>query len=287
MDFDRPSRTDQSGAFGFAANPYGPPTDPLDPPGSHWVDPEEERQRARFRLRRLGLGFSTLAMALILASLSSIGGLLLIFNRQHLNVGMLLGIDRWELIIESAIVWISTIGVALLWGRWPDSSWTRRSGLLLLMCLGDVVLWSLDHAKDLGLTDVEVGHEWFRRSLGQAMGWSEFALIAGLAADLATRLGDPQAVEFGRAARSMATTGAMTWFMYFYSQTNWNAPIWPLRMRRLDRWSILLYLGTIVLASLNLVQVSVLSLLASRCCGKALRQMAAEDRDLGQFPGRA
>ena len=36
------------------------------------------------------------------------------------------------------------------------------------MCLVNVVLWSLDHADDLGLRDGEVGHEWFRRSLGAA-----------------------------------------------------------------------------------------------------------------------
>lgn len=284
MDLDRPSRPGQSGLPGFAAKPYAPPSDLFDPLGGDWVDPDDERRRQRSRYRRLGLGFSTLALALILASLSSIGGLLLIFTRPHINIGAILGIDRWEMILESSIVWISTIGVALLWGRWPDASWTRRSGLLFLMCLVDVVLWSLDHSKDLGLTDAQVGHDWFRRSVGQALGWSEFALIASLAAEMATRLGEPQAADFGRAARSMATTGAMVWFMWFYFQTDWNGRLWPLRMRRLDPGSSLLLLATYILSAISLVQVSILSLVASRCCGKALRQMVAEDRLRDEFP---
>ncbi len=284
MDFDQPSRPGPSDPSDRARNGDSPLAEPFDPQGGSWFDPEEERWRSRSRLRRLGFGFSTLALALILASLSAIGFLLLFFTGRIRNPGLLLGIDHWELILETAIVWVSTIGVALIWGRWPDASWTRRSGLLLMMCLADVVLWSLDHAKELGLSNAQVGHDWFRISLGRALGWSEFALIASLSADLATRLGDPQAAEFGKAARSMATTGAMAWFLYFCYQTNWDTPIWPLRMRRPDHNTILLMLGTLVMSSIALVQVSTLSLLASRCCGKALREMAIEDRKRDQFP---
>jgi len=284
MDFDPPSRSRSFEWSGTPADPYTPPSERFDPLGDPWIDPVDERRRYRSTLRRLSLGFSTLALALILASLSSIGGLLLVFTGRFQNPGVLMGISHFDLILETAIVWVSTIGVALLWGRWPDASWTRRSGLLLLMCLVDVVLWSLDHAKDLGFVDAKIGHDWFRRSLGQAMGWSEFALIASLAADLAARLGEPQALDFGKAARSLATTGAIVWFTYFYFQTDWNNQIWPLRMRRLDRGSILLLLGTMVLGSIALVQVSALSLLASRCCGKALRDMVTEDKKRDAFP---
>lgn len=287
MAFDRSSRPGQADPSGVLDQIYAPPRSGFDDPPQGWEDPEDARSLLRLRLKRIGFGFSTLALALILASLSAIGTLFLLFVRQRANLGAIFGIDHWDLLVDSAIVWGSTAGAALLWGRWPDRGWTRRSGLLLLMCLADVVLWSLEHARDLGLADAEMGHEWFRRSVGQVLGWSEFALIASLAADLAARLGEPQAIEYGRAARSLATTGAMLWFLYFYTQTDWDGQTWPLRMRRLNIGSFMLMLCVHVLATINLVQVSVLSLLASRCCGQEVRRMAVEDRRRDDFPPAA
>ena len=49
---------------------------------------------------------------------------------------------EWEFPIETGVVFGSFLGACLLWGRWPDASWQRRSGLLLMMCQTDVILWS-------------------------------------------------------------------------------------------------------------------------------------------------
>jgi hypothetical protein len=258
-----------------------------DPSAGEWVDPIEERSRLRRTLRRRQLGFSALGLALVIASLTTVGRLILIFSGRGVALGALFGIPQWNIIEESSVVWASLIGVALLWGRWPDLNWQRRSGLLLMMCLIDLVLWSLDHAAEIGLSEGKIGHDWFRQSLGTALGWSEFALIASLAADMAAHLGEPQAIDFGKAARSLSTTGAMVWFMYFYFRTDWNPPFWPLRDKPFNGGSIMLMLGTLVLLAINLVQISALTLLAGRSCGRTLRLMAEEDRRNDLLPSRS
>jgi len=147
----------------------------------------------------------------------------LVLNSKRALFNRLVGLGCVTVVVSSFI------GVGLLWGHWPDESWRRRSGLLLFMCLIDLVLWSIDHATTLGLSEVAIGHEYFRRSLGQALGWSEFALIASLSAGMAAHLGEPRALDLGRAARSLATVGASVWFVYFFLRTDWSPPIWPLR----------------------------------------------------------
>jgi hypothetical protein len=258
-------------------------------PSDSWVDPIEERALLRRRIWRHRLGFSALGLALVVASLSTIGSLLLFFSGNRQPVGALFGITHWRLIEQAIVTWGSLLGVSLLWGRWPDVNWQRRSGLLLLMCLVDAVLWTLEHAKELGIVEVAIGHDWFRDSLGAALGWSEFALIATLAADMAAHLGEPQSLDLAKAVRSLATTGAMVWFMYFYFRTDWNSPqgIWPLRERPPNHGTYMLLLGWYVLGAINLVQVTGLSLLAGRCCSSTLRQMAADDRANDSLPSRS
>lgn len=256
-------------------------------PSDSWVDPEAERELLKRRLRKNRLGFSLLGLALVVASLSTIGNLILIFARRRVNLGAELGIPQWDLIVDSIVVFGSLLGVALLFGRWPDESWRRRSGLLLMMCLVDAVLWTLDHANDLGLRDGQAGHEWFRHALTAAIGWSEFALIASLAGDTAAHLGEPQSIDFAKAVRSLATTGAMVWFMYFFVRTNWTPPLWPLKERGLDHNSVMLLLGWLVLSAVLWVQTTGLSLLAGRCCGRVLREMAAEEKASDLLPSRS
>ena len=256
-------------------------------PSHSWDDPDTERALLRRRLLRHRFGFSALGLALVIASLSTIGFLILFFSGQRQQLGALLGLPQWDLVEQSVVVFGSLLGVMLLWGRWPDANWQRRSGLLLMMCLVDAVLFTLDHAASLGLLDGEVGHEWFRHSLGAAIGWSEFALIASLAADMAAHLGEPQSIDFAKAVRSLATTGAMVWFMYFYFRTDWTPPLWPLRQRPINGGTIMLLLGWWVLNAILLVQVTGLCLLAGRCCGRVLREMAEEDRANDQLPSRS
>jgi hypothetical protein len=256
-------------------------------PSDSWVDPIEERALLRRRIWRYRLGFSVLGLALVVASLTTVGTLLLFFSGNRQPLGAIFQIPHWWLIEQGLVTVGSLLGVSLLWGRWPDVNWQRRSGLLLLMCLVDLVLCTLEHAKEMGLVDGPIGHDWFRFSLGAALGWSEFALIATLAADMAAHLGEPQSIELAKAVRSLATTGAMVWFMYFFLRTNWNPPLWPLRDNPLNHGTYMLQLGWFVLLAINLVQVTGLSLLAGRCCGRALREMDAADRANDLLPSRS
>ena len=260
---------------------YGPPTSDFADP---WSDPVELRARERRQIRRYQWGFTLLGFALVVASLFGVGSLLSFFLdlRQ-----VQLAIRGWQFHEETAVVLSSFLGVGLLWGHWPDESWRRRSGLLLLMCLVDLVLWSVDHATTLGLSDVEIGHDYFRRCLGEALGWSEFALIAGLSAGMAAHLGEPKALELGRAARSLASVGASAWFVYFFLRTDWNPPIWPLREAPRDIRLFLISIGSLFLTTIVLVQVTLLCLYAGRTCARAVRTIDAEEARNEAFLSRS
>ncbi len=260
---------------------YGPPTADFNDP---WSDPADLRARERRQIRRYQWGFSALGLALVVAGMFSVGGLLAFFFKLPQLGIAIQGWDFWE---ETVVVLSSFVGVGLLWGRWPDESWRRRSGLLLFMCLIDVVLWSLDHATRLGLSDVAIGHEYFRRSLGQALSWSEFALIASLSSGMTTHLGESRALDLGRAPRSLATVGASVWFVYFFLRTNWNPPIWPLRENPFDFRLFPILTGWLFLSTLVLVQVTLLCLYAGRTCGRAVRAINAEERRDESFLSRS
>jgi hypothetical protein len=223
----------------------------------------------------------------VVASLTSVGDLLMIFPPLRQPFGAILGIPHFDLILGAVISWVSLLGVCLLWGTWPDIHWQRRSGILLILSMVDVVNWTLRHSTELGLYDGTIGHEWFRNSLGSAMAWSEFALMASLAADLAGHLGEPRAVELSRSLRSLSTTGAMVWFLYFSFRTDWRPPIWPLRPRMPNPGTMMLALSWTVVEAICFVQSAILSLLAARCCAMTLVEMAKVDRENDLIPSRS
>src|SRR5437764_7022908 len=190
------------------------------------MDLEREQFRKTYEVSRLG--FAILSTALVLACFTSLLDLLSCFHRD-----LVLRIIRtaWYPWIDVPIVWGSLLGATLLWGRWEHVSWQRRSGLLLVMSLADVVLWVLAHGAVLGRGEIAIGHDWLRGHLGEALGWAEFALLASLAGDYLGHLGVEQAAESAKAARSMAATGAVVWMLVFCEQTHW-AQGWPLQPHR-------------------------------------------------------
>jgi hypothetical protein len=119
------------------------------------------------------------------------------------------------------------------------------------------------------------------------MGWSEFALIATLAGDLASHLGEAHAVDLARSVRSLATTSALLWFLYFTYMTDWIPPLWPLRVRPMNQLTFMLFLAYHVLLAIILVQSTSLCLLASRCCARTLREMALADHANDVMPSRS
>ena len=245
-----------------------------------WNDHADERTRLRLQIVRYQVGFIGLGFALAVASLLHVGALILI---QLELFPILQLIVQYDFPLDSTVVLSSLAGVALLWGRWPDESWRRRSGLLLLLCLVDLVSWSAEYAVKLGSAEVPIGHDYFRTSLGAAIGWSEFALIASLAAELTSRLGEPRAAELGKSARSLTTLTAIIWMIYFFVNTNWNAPVWPLRPFRTTFLTFNLRRCWFMLDAILLVQVTLLCLHATRACGRTSRAMIAEDRALEAF----
>ena len=265
---DTPSTSDLSKDFDLGVMPPSGFDDP-------WNGPTDQRALTRRHLVRYQAGFLILGLALVVASLSHISWLV---SRQLRLIPVLQLIISNEFPLGTIIVLGSLSGVSLLWGHWPDESWRRRSGLLLLLCLVDLVSWSAEYAVRLGITEVGFGHDYFRNSLGTAIGWSEFALIASLAAEMAGALGETQALELGKAARSLTTLTALIWLVYFFLSTNWNAPVWPLRPFRPTILTMNLRNCWFLLDAILLVQVTLLCLRASRICGRSVRAMTAEDR---------
>jgi hypothetical protein len=238
------------------------------------IDLEREQLHRTYQLCRLGFGI--LAVALLIACFVSI---LEVFATFHPHLVSQVFKYEWVKWIDIPIVWGSLIGTTLLWGRWEQVSWQRRSGLLLVMCLVDVGLWFLDRGEALGLRDGELGHRWLRINFGQALGWAEFALAASLSSDFLLHLGIEPARESGKSARSMAATGAVLWMLLFCEQTDWSGG-WPLQpMRRPPFPSLLLRHGSVLIWTITLIQVTALVVSATRQSGHALKEMRCEDDD--------
>ena len=180
-------------------------------------DPEREQIRKTYQLCRLGFGIN--AAALFLACFTALVTLVASFER-----GVFIWVQQsvWYQWFDAPIVWFSLIGTMLLWGRWDNPSWQRRSGLLLVMCMVDICLWFVSRGETLGLRVGEIEHHWLRSHLGEALGWSEFALMSSLSCDYLVHLGVEHVRESDKSTRSMAATGAMVWMLLFCQQTNWG-----------------------------------------------------------------
>src|ERR1700678_3350967 len=108
-------------------------------------DLEREQFRKTYQLCRLA--FVITAVALVIASLTSLLGMYARFDRG-LSTWMAESVFfRW---IDAPIVWGCAIGATLLFGRWNHVSWQRRTGLYLLMNFVDLGLWFVSRADDMG-----------------------------------------------------------------------------------------------------------------------------------------
>jgi hypothetical protein len=245
------------------------------------MDLEREQLRKTYEVCRIGFGI--LSAALILASLTSLVPLL-----WHFYPGLCSRIVAapWYRWLDVPITWGSLLGVTLLWGLFDHPGWQRRVGLLLVMSLVDVGLWFLDHGVALGVAEGDFGHEWLRDHVGQALGWAEFALIAGLSCDYLEHLGVEYARESGKAARSMAATGAVLWLLLFCERTDWWAG-WPLMarpFRAIEEY--LLFQASHLIWAITLLQVTALVISAARQSGHVLAEMRLEDEHDDPFQPR-
>lgn len=244
-------------------------------------DLERDQLRKTYQLCRIGFGFT--AAALALATFASMVNILGMFRPELV---MWIGDKAWYQFLDTPIVWFSLIGATLLWGRWNESTWLRRSGLLLIMCMVDVGLWFVASGEALGLHAGEMGHRWLRAHLGEALGWAEFALLSSLASGYLVHLGVDQARESDRSTRSLAASGAMLWMLLFCQRTNWGAG-WPLQPRPFRMFEgILLYHGFHLIWAITVIQVAALVISAVQHTNRVLGEMDREDsaEDLFRSP---
>jgi hypothetical protein len=238
-------------------------------------DLEREQLRKTYQLCRLGFGIT--AVALVAACFTSAVSLFGFIQRDLVEWLQDLAWYQW---LESPIVWLSLIGATLLWGRWDHVSWQRRAGLLVLMCLVDLALWVVRHGGTLGLDGGNDAHWWLRRTLGEALGWGEFALLSSLTCDYLVHLGVEQARDSDKSTRSMAVTGALIWMLFFCQQTDWRAG-WPLQPRRggAGLEGMLLLQGWLLIWTITLIQVTALVISATRQSTHVLAEMDGEDEE--------
>ncbi len=240
------------------------------------MDLEREQLRKTYQVCRLG--FALLSVALGLACVTALLPLLANFFHGELAFLIVRFVrSSWYEWISVPITWGGLLGVTLLWGRWDHVGWQRRVGLLLVMNLVNGALWFFDHAAAMGIPDLVIGHDWLRSNLGEALGWAEFALLAGLSCDYLEHLGLEQARDSGKSARAMAATGAVLWMLLFCERTDWAAS-WPLRQRPFLRpEEHLLLLGFLLIWAITLMQVTALTISATRQSGYVLDEMQRED----------
>ena len=228
--------------------------------------------------RTCWLGFTIYGVNLAVASVVGVATILLQFSGQIPHLGYWLGIDSFDEHVETFRTWSRVLACVALAAAWPGNlGWKRRAGLLLILSVADVVLWGVVHAEALGLAEKPTRHLVFCHYLIMALGWSRFLLLADLASDFARHAGMPGAAEFGKAARSTATTGAAIWFLYFLCRIDWTRP-WPLAERRLTMDVLQLLLACHMLTIVCLIQATFLTLLAARAAARTLREMAAEEK---------
>jgi hypothetical protein len=237
------------------------------------LDLENEQLRKTYRACRLGFGI--LSASLVLACFTSI---LPLFAHFHPELSLRILRSSWYQWIDVPIAWGCLLGTTLLWGRWEHRGWQRRVGLLLVMCLVDVVLSLLQHGPELGMGTAQIGHDWFRANLGEALGWAEFALLASLSCDYLDHLEVEQAQDSGKSTRMMAATGAVLWMLIFCLRTDWSAH-WPLQHRpvRMSIEEFLLVQASLLIWAITLMQVTALTISSARQSGYVLDELERED----------
>jgi hypothetical protein len=244
-------------------------------------DLERDELRKTYQLCRLGFGF--IAVAMVLFSLTSLIDLFSVFH-PHL-VDWVHGMP-WYAWLRAPIEWGMVLGAVLLWGRWDHVSWQRRAGLLVLISLAVLGLWFADWGEVIGLPG-EVGHGWFRLKFAEALAWGEFALLSSLSCDYLVHLGLDHARDSDKSTRSMAVTGALVWMLFFCQRTNWTAG-WPLQpLRAVGLESELLSHGSTLIWTITIIQVTALTISATRQSSLVLFEMDREDQPYELLPSRS
>ena len=236
-------------------------------------DTEREQIRKTYQLCRFGFG--SYGAALLVAAVTAVIGLLAMFRVDQVRWILVQPWYRW---LDTPIVWLRLIGAIVLWGRWDQKSWQRRTSVLLALCTADIVLWVIARGAVLGLHGGDIGHEYLRAVVREAMSWGRMALLSSLAGDYLVHLGVENARESDKLTRSMIVTGALVYLLWVCQQTDWAA--WPLRhLGRRNLESELLLHGFTLIYSITLIQVTALVISAARQSTATLAEMDREDQE--------
>jgi hypothetical protein len=188
----------------------------------------EPDPRTKYQITRLGFGLIAVATSLNFLNVS----LQLLLEHPRLEQYQpILSDKNFEWYVRTPLTWFSLAGAYLLWARWHAPTWRRRSGFLLLANLGTLAVWFLRHRADFGLGQSIDSLAWLRELFGFGLRAVQLALIAQLAADVSTHLGDSNARATGRSTASTSYTSLMFLFMVVMLCTRFDT--WPPRQRQL------------------------------------------------------
>ncbi len=245
------------------------------------MDLDLEQQRRTYRLCQVGMVLSGLSMILFALDSATQGvfmGTILVVKRMPPLWMAIFESVWWDVAIKAPMNVLGLAGAYCLWGRWTQSSWQRRAGLLVVINLVKVVLWTTRHADYLDFGAPYLGHEWFVRNLTRALEWADIALLAGLAADLWTHLGSNRAAEAGLATRKMVASAAIFWMLTFCHRTAWEQG-WPLVVRPMFDLSTVIFLtGVAAFRTMTILQTIVLLFGAGKVCRETVQEIDRHER---------
>ncbi len=245
------------------------------------MDLEHVDYRPRYRLCRVGLFLAAVASGVMASEDLGFLGFLLTLHRP---IHEFLSSPGWLWFGGTAMAWTALLGSYLLWGRWSEPDWQKRSGTLVLIALCGVGVWVWQHREAFGLFGQ--GHpqtDWTTEIARKGLRWGWLLLLTGLAADVAVHLGREEAQESRASLYALITAGMAVWVFHVINSTDW-AGGWPLRPGGFRQTTWLMLLGVTGLRSLSAFLVTALSLLASRECGRIVRELDQAEKGLDLFP---
>lgn len=217
----------------------------------------------RYRLCRAG--FALIAFGVLLRAIDvgmHVGLMMSIFDRNRLFFDAI-NHPLYGWVIKTPLTAALLLGPYVLWNRWPEPSWQRRTGALVTLGLIDAFLWVLDNERTFGLDLGGEGHKWLRLHVARAISWAQLYLGAAVAADFLDHLGRHREAKAAGTVRGFLAAGVSIWALYFVQQTVWAAG-WPLQQRGLNLMMIVLLVAYLLPLSVAAVQVMALCLISHR-----------------------
>lgn len=241
------------------------------------VDYEEHANRYKI----CQSGFALIALGCFLRVVDVALHLALFFPNPRPMIPALLQVfdhPVYQWLVKGLMSLAMLLGPYLLWGRWQEAVWKRRTGLLLTIGLVDLLLWVLDNEESLGMQFLGDDHKWARLHVARAISWGQIYLGALIAADFLAHLDRPRVARGAQTILGFLAAGVSLWTLYLIRQTAWTDG-WPLRQLPLDPLSLILliaYLLPLTIASIQLMAVCLVCFREAAALALDLRAHAAD-----------